>query len=50
MSKSNLEPLEPSEQQVTNCISMGWSYLGSGYFEKGTLTGYFTSTNGWVTE
>lgn len=45
-----IEPIEPSDKQVMNCISMGWEYLGSGYFEKGALTGYFTSTNGWVVE
>jgi len=42
----DLSPIEPSEQQVTNCHSMGWTYLGGGYFEKGDRMACWTS-QGW---
>ena len=38
----NLTPLEPTSDQLQNCVSWGWEYIGDGLFMKDDLMGYFT--------
>lgn len=32
----------PNANQLRNCASSGWDYLGDGLFAKGDHMGYFT--------
>lgn len=34
-------PTEPTKDQLENCKSMGWDYLGDGIFAKDDSIGWF---------
>jgi hypothetical protein len=38
----DLEVLEPTQSQITNCEASGWRYLGDGIFGRGDIMGVFT--------
>lgn len=36
------KPENPTKDQIRNCASWGWEYLGDGIFAKNDTIGYFT--------
>lgn len=47
MPKEDLEPVKPTEQQIKNSISWGWTYDEESYlFERGEDIGFFTKSRG----
>ena len=36
---------KPTADQIRNCKSMGWEYIGDGLFIKGDVIGYFVNRN-----
>jgi len=46
--KSTHQVISPTVKQVTNAHSMGWQYIGDGYFARGDDIGGFVDGRGWV--